>query len=44
VIPKRKGVFRQAVAQNDIADVVAAMSLALADFSREVADVIKTLR
>jgi hypothetical protein len=37
VIPKRKGVFRQAVAQNDIADVVAAMSSVLADFSREAA-------
>jgi uncharacterized lipoprotein YmbA len=37
MIPKRKGVFRQAVTQEDVAGVVAAMSSVLADFSREAA-------
>lgn len=44
VIPKRKGVFRQAVAQADIAEVVTAMSITLADLSREIAEAIKTRR
>ena len=44
VAPKQKGVYRQAVAQNDIPEVVTAMSMVLADFSREVAEFVKTLR
>ena len=37
LIPKRNGVFRKAVTQEDVAGVVAAMSAVLADFSREAA-------
>jgi hypothetical protein len=40
---KKKSVFRREVAREDISGVVTAMSLALADFSREIADVITTL-
>ena len=44
VAPKQKGVYRQAVAQEGLAAVVTAMSLVLGDFSREIAEVIQTLR
>ena len=40
---KKRSDFRQAVANEKIADVVTAMSLALGDFSREVATVIADL-
>jgi uncharacterized lipoprotein YmbA len=40
---KKRSDFRQAVAQDDISYVVSAMSLTLADFSREVATVIGAL-
>ncbi len=40
---KKRSDYRQAVAQDNIAEVVKAMSLALADFSRDVAAVIAGL-
>ena len=40
---KKKSVYRQAVAREDIAGVVTAMSLALADLSRELAAAIASL-
>ncbi len=44
VAPKQKGVYRQAVVQSDIPEVVTAMSMVLADFSREVAEFVEKLR
>ncbi len=43
VAPKQKGVYRHAVTQGDLPEVVTAMSFVLADFSREIADIIKAL-